>query len=275
LGGYDCDDAFRGRLFDIPAPTNGHGFFESIHGFESGAAFSDILQERCRDTFGSVFRAYLKRLEDWLVDDEAGLASFVAKRRLYYIRKLSEEADAAGFRPLQRPTHRFASLYAAACVAIEVGVLDWERTDIRDALLSCHMDGLRLAAKERTFPRLKKTPRELLGAYLREKGQDFLDLDAKRLQHDTPFEQAPGFFATYKGRQFVYLTSERLRRVVGGADPARRVLDDLASAGLADFRMVNGSREFLLQRPICEKVDGSGNGHYRRVHALHRDLLEG
>jgi putative DNA primase/helicase len=56
------DDAQRSRVTEIPLPSGGHGIYENLHGFTSGAELTDILMVRCRRYYGVAGREFQRQL---------------------------------------------------------------------------------------------------------------------------------------------------------------------------------------------------------------------
>ena len=50
-GGLEIDDAYLGRLFDIPCPNSPYGIYDTIHEFRSGEELSDALKQRVPSLF--------------------------------------------------------------------------------------------------------------------------------------------------------------------------------------------------------------------------------
>ena len=137
------DDAARGRLADIPLPADGHGIYEALHGFTSGAALSDRLQVRSRRYYGTPSRVFLRKLVIERHDDLKGLKAHLAEERRAYRQALKSKADAEGLPLLNRASGRFATAFAAGSKAIAYGILPWSRKELMRAVLSCELDQLR------------------------------------------------------------------------------------------------------------------------------------
>lgn len=131
------DDQHRGRLVDIvlPSPKN-HGIYEELHGFADGAKLTDVIKARCRSVFGSPGLQLLKKIyRDKKSRDDA--KEYVAQCREAYIRIVEKKAKKNGVKPLKRATSRFATVYAAGCLAIKCKVFLWKRKDLLKAVLNC------------------------------------------------------------------------------------------------------------------------------------------
>jgi hypothetical protein len=59
----------------------------------------------------------------------------VADRREKYIETIKTKAKAQQLKPLERATARFATVYAAGCLAIEYKIFTWSRNDLLKAVL--------------------------------------------------------------------------------------------------------------------------------------------
>jgi hypothetical protein len=58
-----------------------------------------------------------------------------------YLGNLKERAK--DVTPLNRASERFETVYAAGALAIRLGVLDWKRSALGEAVMSCQLDGLK------------------------------------------------------------------------------------------------------------------------------------
>jgi hypothetical protein len=190
---------------------------------------------------------------------------FVSARRTYYIERIRQEASSRGLKPLGRATARFATVYAAGCLAIKYGIFTWARRDLLRAILTCQLDGL-VAARGKTDQATDL--RQKLVDHLAQNRRSFMHLNGKKpLAKRHTFGSVPGYAHTHKGEDWLYLTSDQLKTVIGTGKAARRLKkllveqDWMAGAG-------NGG---LVQRPILK---AKGNKGYKWVHAFRASLLE-
>jgi putative DNA primase/helicase len=142
-GGVPIDDQHRGRLVDIVLPPGPgtFGIYEALNGFNDGAALTDAIKARCRTVFGAPGDQLVRKLYR-SKGSRAAAKTFVSARRTYYIDRIRQEAKSRGLKPLERATARFATVYAAGCLAIKYGIFTWGRKDLFRAVLSCQLDGL-------------------------------------------------------------------------------------------------------------------------------------
>jgi putative DNA primase/helicase len=266
LGGVPIDDQHRGRLVDIVLPLGPgtFGIYENLHGFSDGAALTDAIKARCRSVFGTPGYQFVRKLyKD--KDSRFAAKKFVAARRKYYIDRIRQEAKSKGLKPLERATARFATVYAAGCLAIKYGIFTWSRKALFLAVLSCQLDGL-TAARGRTDQVTNLRPK--LMDYLAQNRRHFVSLNGKRPSStDHKFGSVPGYIHTHNGIDWLYLTSNQLKAIIGTGKAAARLKRRLVEQGL----MASTRKKALVQRPIFK---AKGNKGYRWVHAFRASLLE-
>jgi putative DNA primase/helicase len=271
-GGIEIDDAERGRLVDVFLPAGAHGLYEDLHGFAGGGALTDELKALSRRFFGAPRHEFAKRLTKARKRDKAGLKRWLNRRRREYLKALRVEVKElqqkvpTARRPLQRASGKFATVYAAGALASKYGIYPIARSEILTAVLRCEIDGLGQEHKagKTSAPSLK----DKLTEYLRQNRARFLDLDADRPSVDEhEFGSAPGYVATFKGERWLYLTSERLDKVIGAGKEASALKKELVKA-----RTMVAKKRFVVQRPIFRGL--KGNKGSRWVHAFRVSILD-
>ena len=262
-GKVALDDAQRSRLTDVPLPSAGKGIYEDLHGFVSGAEFTDDLVPRCRKYCGAAGLEFQRRLVE--ERNLKQLRKLLSRWRTKYVRNLKAKAQAEGLEPLQRSTGRSATVYAAGRLAIQYGIIAWPKKELLQAILSCQLDGLRAAKTEHlaTDPSVSDLRRKLV-EYLRERRREFMNLDDDRPgQDEHQFGSVPGYVATFKVEKWFYLTADQLVGILGKGENADRLKKELVSDEMMD-RASNG--RYLVQRPIFSGV--KGNKGHKWVHAF-------
>jgi putative DNA primase/helicase len=267
LGGVPIDDQHRGRLVDIVLPLGPgtFGIYENLHGFSDGAALTDAIKARCRSVFGTPGYQFVRKLyKD--KDSRFAAKKFVAARRNFYINRIRREATSRGLKPLGRAAGRFATVYAAGCLAIKYGIFTWSRRDLSRAILSCQLDGL-LAARGKLDP--VAGVRQKLVEYLARNQDRFMDLnDAKPSAKTHTFGSAPGYVQTHRGEDWIYLTADQLKAIIGTGKAAGPLKKRLVGEGLMASSTGNHA---LVQRPIFKAKANKG---YKWVHAFRAALLD-
>jgi putative DNA primase/helicase len=196
--GVEVDDAERGRLVDIPYPNAGHGIYEHLHRFADGEKFTDALKIRCRKYCGAVGQEFVKRVVRDRRRDSTGLKQFLKQERNAYLKAIKAQADAANLHPLNRASGRFATVFAAGCLAIRYELFQWDRQQLLQAILSCQLDGLNSApAKILSADSSGSSLRAKLVGYFIEKRRKFLDLDESK-----PVNRRPTLDADSQSRGF-------------------------------------------------------------------------
>jgi hypothetical protein len=256
------NDAVRSRLTEIPLPADGQGIYEELYEFRSGEELSDVLSGRCRKYYGVAGREFERRLVDARKKDVQRLRELLAGWRIEYIRALKRQARVEHLKPMQRSTGRCATVFAAGRLAINYGLVPWTKKELLDAVLCCQLDGLRYA---QTVAGLRRK----LVQYLADNREKFWNLAEKmpRLDGKHKFGSVPGYSARFKGKRWLYVTSDKLKAVIGTGQKAAQLKADLVKNSL----LARGStRKDLVQRKIFPL---KGNKGHRWVHAFRAKIL--
>jgi putative DNA primase/helicase len=267
----EIDDAERGRFVDIPAPSSGHGIYENLREFTSGQKFTDSLKIRCRKFCGAVGCAFVCKLVQDRANDADRLKQFLKSRRQAYLQAINAKAQAERLNPLNRASGRFATVFAAGSLAIKYRIFRWDQAALLQAILACQLDGLRLAKAEHTArDRSVSGLQRRLIAYLRDHHTKFLDLNKTkpRLGAHKP-GSAPGYIAKFKSKSWFYLTSHRLKKIIGNDTNAKSLKKELVAKNL--MASTSGGRD-LVQRPFFSGVKGN-KGHVW-IHAFRSRMLK-
>lgn len=184
------------------------------------------------ECFGWPSRRFIRRVVRWQAKDPQGLRSWFDERRRYYLKR-AEEIEGPGHQ-LNRIHQKFATLYAAGCLAIKFGILPWKGKVLRKALLKCERDHVKLVAEHSAGTASHaQTPFDRLLAYIRTNQHRFLDLGRVAAGEPVGDQDAKyGYRKDHKG-QLEFLFSEQLfKEIVGGKGPANFLKPDLDSRGL-------------------------------------------
>ena len=258
---------------DVFLPIDGYGLYEDLHGFASGGALTDTLKARSLRFFGTPRHEFAKQLVKERRRDKSGLKRWLNRRRKEYLEALKGKVNQllqeipAAKPPLQRASDKFATVYAAGALASKYGIFPLPRKKLLAAILRCELDGLRanVVTSESPAPSLRN---KLLG-YLQKHKAEFLDLDTRRPRPENhKFGSVPGYVATFKGNEWLYLTAEQLNSVIGTGDKASALKKELVEAGL----MAATKDRFVVQRPIFSGP--KGNKGFRSVHAFKVSILD-
>ena len=120
------------RLADVPADAGaGHGIFENLHGYPSGAALADSLIEGSRASYGTAGPAFLEKL---VSVDRAELRASVEILRSDF---LAAHLPAGATGQAQRLGKRFALVAAAGELATKFGITGWPAGEAIRAAGAC------------------------------------------------------------------------------------------------------------------------------------------
>jgi putative DNA primase/helicase len=269
--GLEIDDAERGRLVDVPNPVGGHGIYEDLHGYENGQRFTDALKVRCRKFCGAAGEEFVRRLVQDRSTDPAGLKQFLKAERIAYLQAIKDQVQGQNLKLLNRASGRFASTFAAGSLGIKYGILPWTRDDLLQPILSCQLDGLRHSQTKNEQVDTSVTGlRRKVVSYLADNRDQFRNLDENMPALGTDaFGSVPGYFATFKGKKWFYLTADKLQAIIRTGDNADQLKTELAADGLLD-RASTG--KYLVQRRIFSEA--KGNKGHRWVHAFSAKILQ-
>lgn len=123
------------RLANIPADAGaGHGVYDVLHDFPSGAALSEHFRKATQKQHGTAFREYMTHLVNDLNADETGL-----HERLHsYIKNFLNDAVPPGADgQVYRVASRFALVAAGGELATHYGVTGWPEGEAHWGALTC------------------------------------------------------------------------------------------------------------------------------------------
>jgi len=269
-GGVVIDEAHRGRLVDIPLPRNGHGLYEELHDFSSGEALSNGLQRRSVNYFGTAGQEFVRKLLDERRKDKEALQRFIKRQRKQYLQAINNAIRERSITPLKRASDRFATTFAAGCLAVKYQIVPWTRQKLLKAILSCQLDQLPYDEEAEGTSSPTEELRAKLVDYLDKHQAQFRNLNQKRpiYGRDDLDTVAPGYRIKIGGQRWLYLTANQLKAIVGTGPNARAL-----KRTLADEKLLDKSKDgkFVVQRPVFKR--GKGRENYARVHAIKADIF--
>jgi hypothetical protein len=256
------DDAFLTRLIDVPLPDGGYGVFEFLHGEVDGGKLADRIEAITRQHFGHASRRYLRCLVNWRQRDERGLVRWLQKRRRRYLRLASLIVSPG--RQLGRLHQRLATLYAAGSLAIKFGILPWKRSALRNALLSCTRDHVKLV--NQIAPQLGQAqsgfaqlnPKQRLLDYVRQHHASFIDLRRGYTKVTTRQDvvDCAGYIGVHKGVVEYMFSDAKFAEIAGGLAEAKALKRELATSGKIGEVKGTGWARHVVKRHIGSKPNG-------------------
>lgn len=242
------DGAYLDRLIDIPLPEGGSGIFENLHGHEDVAQFARVLKKNTGEHFGllgPVFVAYVLPLHRHAREE---LLGWIEERRQAYVKAAGKNVMRAD-RDLTRVHGRLATIYAACCLAAALGVIEFTRDEIKDAILKCEADHVRYVA-EKVAQLNPNPPLQRFKEFVDANSGEFIDLRKKKVSVSSGVHP-PGYFARKAGHDYALITDPALAKAVGGTAAASRLKHDLQLGGnIATTGGGKGKTRFSAKWPI-------------------------
>jgi len=260
------DEAFIGRLIEIPLPNKDLGIFERLHGEPDVPTLAKRIIQVASEHFGHASRRFIHRLVQWRQRDAATLKQWLEKRRSDYIRKAS--AIDGGDRQLDRVHGKMATIYAAGRLAIKFGIVPWKKKQLRTALLRCTRDHIaHIARGTKKITETQRMPMQRLCDHLRQHRGSFIDATLGKAVGVSREELngCEGYIFRSKTGVLEYLFSEqKFNEIVGNAADVKTLKHELDE--LKGIAKTQGTRwpRFSVKRPI----DVNANGKPRRVDVI-------
>lgn len=129
------------RLIDIPADAGrGHGVFENLHDYRSGAELSNALKDLCQRYYGNAIDAFLKKL---VTDDFQTITVLLKKTEEKIFQLIPSNAHGQ----VKRVAQRFALVATGGELSIRYGITQWENQgwqegDAINAVITCFLSWL-------------------------------------------------------------------------------------------------------------------------------------
>ncbi len=262
---------FCDRLIDIPPPRVGFGMFEDmfedLYGFQDNGEFSKHLKTLAAANHGLAAREFIRRILKKRTEDPQELEDFLGARAAGYEKEAKTRIVAS--EALVRVHNKFATVYAAGCLAIREKFLPFKSKDLLEAILTCEQDHVRFIREELGGGvQPQQNGIEILRAYIQDNRRTFIDLKKQRLPPNHNHKSCPGYIITRPNGQPAYLFSEEklheFMRSRGAADELKQklyeqrlILRFAAEKGKYRYstkRTIGGKREsvVVISGAICE-----------------------
>lgn len=278
---YSADESYIDRLFDIPPPKKaaaGDGFFEDLHGSASKVEFRDRLWRLAKENHGKAGRAFVRKIVELRANDSDKLERFISARRKYYLER-AVDVESPGRDP-GRLNGKFATLYAAGCLAADFKIFPFSREEIRDALLVCQRDHVDFIADEMTkWFKSSRSRGGLIAAnpvvveapfsYAKFKDRVFgehreklIDLTKNQAEKESADgDQRIGYIGLHNGEKEIWLRHSVFKEIAGGEAQAKKLKRKLAEMSLLVTEGEGEAQKYVVKRDI-------GRGDRIRVVAL-------
>ena len=260
--GRPGDFSYLDRMFDMVLAADAACFFENLHGSEDPSAFRDRLAPLLRAYHGTPGWELIRRLAEWIKNGERAFHKYVKARQKAYLRA-ARKIKAPGRDA--RLFNKHASVYAAGCVGIKLGILPFKQAALLGAILSCQREHVDFVARELGLTTTivgKALPADPHGSRIRQLSRylrrsipkmiNFRKAGA-RVASGHNNAECVGYLATKDGRDEIWVPFATFRGAAGckGRSELRALQEELLRRGLIWVdEPPSGNREYSVKRVI-------------------------
>lgn len=229
------------RLLDVPVHRV-HGAWDTLHGFTSGASFSDALKHAAATDYGHAGKAFVGSLSR---DKETNFANDFAELKTLPEFQGREDADGQ----VKRAAERFALLAFAGELASIYGVTPWAEGAATEAAIIGFEAWLKMreggTSANTESLQIERAIREFIE---RHGDSRFSSLDGAD-SHDVPVRDRAGWWRqTPEGKREYLFNSSGMREALKGFD-FNRALDELEKLGFIGKAGADGKRAKNTRTP--------------------------
>jgi Domain of unknown function (DUF927) len=230
------DDAYRGRLIDVPLPVSGMGAFEELHDFQDHHALAVELISLARGSYGVASEEFASRFAAARERNDKALRTFLVDGTERFVR-VAAKRFASPERDLGRIDRKLATIFASARLAIRFGILPWTANELGAALIACqeaHVAYVRHASDAATTAAREADPLGRLRAHLRDEAHRLVDLRQGLVDPTENHDHAlcPGYInRRLDGTLECLFSDAKFTEIAGGKGPALRLKDELMRLG--------------------------------------------
>jgi Domain of unknown function (DUF927) len=235
------------RLIDIPCPNVGYGMFEYVYDSKNNAKFSERLKQLASKHHGKAGREFVRRILEKRAKNAQEMLDFLDTRAADYEQKAEARIGPSG--DLERIHNKFATVYAAGCLAIREKILPFEYEAVLEAILMCEEDHVRLVDEELAKAAEPQQPHiDVLRAYIQENSHDFIDLKTLPADHD--YKRCPGYINVHGGRREYLFPNEKLQEIMGRVWKADELKRELHGEGLISTASMRKGKPLYVGRRV-------------------------
>jgi hypothetical protein len=251
--------AYIDRLIDIPPPEGGLGFLEDLRGFSDLESFFERAQELAKENAGRAGPAFAFNLARALDNHHAKVVAFTRTRQGTFMRAAAGISSPG--RNLARVHGKFATIYAAGCLAIYFKILPFSEEELLEAILKCDRDHVAFIARETGgLASNAESPIDRLRRYGEAKESCFVEIDGSTNNSDIAQYSAADtvYMSTANGCIEYWFPNELFERIAGG----KKLGDDLKRLLLARRQLVTEARGRNISYVVKRQLPGSKERSY-------------
>jgi hypothetical protein len=206
-----------------------------------------------RANHGGVGRVFVERMLTWQDEHDDRGAAWLEQRRRTYRDVAARRIPSASAEEFARVREVFATIYASARLAIELGVLPWTASALGAALIACetaHVDLVMGVTSDVPRRGSAVTPIDALRRHVEENRASFIDLRKGLVNSASGHEHqsCPGYINRHHRDTLELLFSEDVLLGVCGADQGR--LDELKRSLDRDGITRRAPNRYVVRRSI-------------------------
>jgi len=243
------------RCIDVPCNMNTMwGVFKSLpEGFNDSRPLAEHIESQAKTYFGTAKPAFIEGLLKW----EQKRKGKVRKKIDVYMEKfISKCGIDPSDGPSARIAKRFALTYAAGAIAVDLNVLDFEKSQIGESVLGLYNASINPGAvSEQKL--LQKAHKRVLKRFARQRLVDLSAIDTDLTEEEVG--AARGFVTTFRGREIFAVTRRQFESQVGDKSVASQLINRYKAKGVLmscdkkdlTFQLSGGAAGKRLPRCLC------------------------
>jgi putative DNA primase/helicase len=264
-GGKEYDDSAEVRLIEIPL-TGNYGIFDAIPDGTTPRKFAEEMVAQSNMYYGTASHVYLKYLTSLISNNSEGTIKSIRERIERMCARLLLAKETSG--KDNRIAGLFSIVYAAGCLAIEAGVLPFDKRQLKKAIQHCFDANFAFRKGQKCVTNPVSTVKENLQRIK----QKLCDTRKHRLTFEAAQKaEYVGFITKHKlnHKEFCFLPRE-FETHVCAPHPKTVVLKALEQAGLLirDEGAEAGSKKLQTKRTLF-----AGKAKRPRVYAISANIL--
>jgi hypothetical protein len=226
--------------------------YESLCGFKDVHEFSAHLKRLASDHHGKAGRTFIREVMAKRAQDAQALLSFLDAREAGY--KQKSEVKIVSSENLPRLRDKFATVYAAGCLAIREKILPYKAKDLLEAILICEQDHIDFVEKELAKGAQRRSPFEELHSYITTNRGRFVNLRKDPLPVGYKHETCCGYITEHNGSPEYLFPESTFLKIAGDEMRAKELKNDLRGKKLIATAAAGvGSIRYAVRRPIGGK----------------------
>jgi hypothetical protein len=195
-------------------------------------------------------RKFVKRILEKRAEDEQELLTYLEAKKNIYLDRAKKQMQLSGGKT--RIHDKFATVFAAGCLAIREEILPFTINELGNAILKCEKNHMKYVGQELAeIAQSQQAPIECLRAYIKQNRHTFIDLKKSPPSADHDYKSAAGYTNVHKGCAEFLISDGKLDKIMGGKWVTNPLKKELLSQGLISTAWKsNGQQKYVARRSI-------------------------